>query len=403
MNASGIRSLMARCGSPESFKATAVTIPEVYSDFTQDGLLGMTLHPGLLKGTGNDYVYVAYTYDADAGPAVSRRGKLRRYTYNNRTGSLENPLDLITDLPAGSDHIAFRLVFGPDNKLYLSIGDQGSNWLQNYCNPNRAQDLPTAAEVRARDWTKYQGKMLRLNPDGSIPPDNPALAGVRSHILSYGHRNPQGLVFGPAGRLYESEHGPDTDDEVNIIEAGKNYGWPNVAGYNDNRAYAYANWSASSPEPCRSLTFSSTAIPPSVPQQKESAWSHPDFKAPIKTFFTVAEGYDPQRDGAGTVAPSGLDIYTARDGISGWADSLLMLSLSMGRVYRVKLNMDGISAGEYTELFRTANRYRDIAIRNSKTIYLSTDAEGRTMNRTGQSTRDLENPGAILEFTYTGP
>ena len=87
--------------------------------------------------------------------------------------------------------------------------------------------------------------MLRLNLDGSIPSDNPMIGGVRSHIYSYGHRNPQGLVFAPDGKLYESEHGPNTDDEVNLIRAGGNYGWPHVAGYRDDQSYAYANWSAS--------------------------------------------------------------------------------------------------------------------------------------------------------------
>jgi hypothetical protein len=86
-------------------------------------------------------------------------------------------------------------------------------------------------------------------------PRNPIIAGVRSHIYSYGHRNPQGLAFAPDGKLYESEHGPNTDDEVNVIRAGGNYGWPHVAGYQDDQSYAYANWSASKGVPCESLTF----------------------------------------------------------------------------------------------------------------------------------------------------
>jgi hypothetical protein len=87
----------------------------------------------------------------------------------------------------------------------------------------------------------------------------PTIAGVKSHIYSYGHRNPQGLVFAPDGRLYESEHGPNTDDEVNLIRAGGNYGWPHIAGYRDDQSYAYANWSASKGVPCGSLTY--TAYP----------------------------------------------------------------------------------------------------------------------------------------------
>jgi glucose/arabinose dehydrogenase len=100
------------------------------------------------------------------------------------------------------------LAFGPDQKLYLTRGDNGANWLQNYCLPNRAQDLPTAAEIAARDWSTYVGKILRIDLDGSIPADNPTINGVRSHIYSYGHRNPQGLAFGPTGLLYSPSTGP---------------------------------------------------------------------------------------------------------------------------------------------------------------------------------------------------
>src|SRR5688572_27994457 len=119
-----------RVNSTDGTKAVAVEIPEVLQSHGQDGLLGLALHSGLLRGSGDDYVYVAYTYDADTGAATSRRGKIRRYSYDAATRALQNPVDLISDLPAGSDHVAIRLAFGPDLKLYLSIGDQGANWLQ---------------------------------------------------------------------------------------------------------------------------------------------------------------------------------------------------------------------------------------------------------------------------------
>jgi PQQ-dependent dehydrogenase (s-GDH family) len=393
---------ITRVNVADGSKATAATIDEVFQNHGQDGLLGMALHPGLLRGTGNDFVYVAYTYDVDPGPELNRRGKIRRYTYNAASKTLQNPVDLIANLPAGTDHLAFRLAFGPDQKLYLSVGDQGANWLQNYCNLNRAQELPTAAELQARDFTKYQGKMLRLNLDGSIPSDNPTLAGVRSHIYSYGHRNPQGLAFGPGGRLYESEHGPDTDDEFNVIEAGKNYGWPRVAGYNDDRVYVYASWAESNGVPCASMPFDQTVIPPSVPQRKESTWSSPDFKAPLKTFFTVANDYDIRRQGSATIAPGGLDIYPATGPIPGWADSALLLSLKSGQVYRVKLGANGNpAAGEPTQHFKSTNRYRDIAISpNGRTIFLGTDNQGASTDASGRTSRTLANPGAILAFTF---
>ncbi len=107
-----------------------------------EGMLGLALHPDLLKGAGRDYVYVAFTYDVDPGPALSRKLKVRRYTYDSSKQVLTAPLDLISNLPAHDDHGGGRLIFGPDQKLYLTRGDNGGNWLANYCTPNKAQDLP---------------------------------------------------------------------------------------------------------------------------------------------------------------------------------------------------------------------------------------------------------------------
>jgi PQQ-dependent dehydrogenase (s-GDH family) len=394
---------IVRVNVADGTKTVAATIDEVFQNIGQDGLLGMALHPGLLRNTGNDFVYVAYTYDADPGQSVNRRAKVRRYSYDAATRTLGAPADLLKDLPAGADHLALRLVFGPDQKLYLSIGDQGANWLQQYCTPNLAQKLPTAADVQSANWAStYQGKILRINLDGSIPNDNPTLNGVRSHIYTYGHRNPQGLAFGAQARLYSTEHGPDTDDEFNQIEAGKNYGWPRVAGYNDDKVYVYANW-AESPVPCSSLRFDQTVVPAAVPQLKESAWSSPDFKAPLKTFFTVENGYDIRAQGSATIAPGGLDIYPANGTIPGWADSALALSLKFGKVYRVKLAGSGAAvAAEPTEHLKSTNRYRDIALNpDGRTIYISTDSAGSSTDDNGRSTRTLANPGSIIAFTYT--
>ena len=381
----------------------ALSIDESYdpAGSWHEGVLGLALHPDLLKGVGRDYVYVAYTYDADAGPSLTRRLKVRRYTYDASKSTLANPLDLITNLPAHDDHGGGRLAFGPDQKLYVTRGDNGGNWLANYCTPIKSQDLPTAAQVAARDWSTYEGKILRLNLDGSVPADNPELNGARSHIYTYGHRNPQGLGFGPTGLLYSSEHGPGTDDELNLIVAGGNYGWPYVAGFRDNRGYIFANWSQSKGVPCASLKFNEFVVPPSVPRQRETDWTG-TFVTPLRTFFTVEENYDFQKSGGATIAAGGLEVYTAQNGIPGWANSVLQTGMTMGRVYRVKLSDDGRSAvGTSEELFRTANRYRDIAIgRDQRTFYLVTDNNGlgRTTDPSGASVRTFANPGSVLEF-----
>jgi PQQ-dependent dehydrogenase (s-GDH family) len=380
----------------------AVTLKDVYQSVEQDGLMGMALHPDLLRGKGLDYVYLASTYDRDPGPAVTRRLRVRRYTYDAGSQQLTAPVDVLDDMPAHDDHGGGRLVVGPDGKLYLTRGDLGSNFLANYCNPNRAQDLPTADEVRAHDWSTYQGKILRMNLDGSIPFDNPVLKGVRSHIYTYGHRNPQGLAFGPGGLLYAAEHGPSTDDELNMIVAGKNYGWPEVAGFNDDRGYVYANWSASAPAPCRTLKFDNLHPPASVPQQKESAWTHADFVPPLATFFTVPAGYDLGSLGNATIAPAGIDAYSS-SAVPGWATSVLITGMRTGAVYRVKLAADGRSViGSPVEYFKSNDRYRDSAVSpDGRRIFLVTDSKGVTMDADGKRTDALTSPGALLEFTFT--
>ncbi|WP_437730072.1 glucose/sorbosone family PQQ-dependent dehydrogenase [Sorangium sp. So ce1335] len=409
---------VVRVRPQDGARTTAITITEVFQSGGQDGLLGLALHPDLLKDKGKDYVYVSYTYDVDPGEGVDRRTKIRRYTYDAATETLGSPLDIITGLPGSDDHNSARLMFGVDQKLYYTIGDQGNNQFGRKCLPIRAQELPTAADVAAQDWSTYVGKILRLNVDGSIPSDNPQIAGTRSHVYSYGHRNPQGLTFGLGGKLYANEHGPKSDDELNFILPGKNYGWPHVAGYQDGEAYTYDNWSASSPDSCESLSWNDYVPPASVPRQQESAFSHPDFQEPLLTFYTVPSNYNFFDPACGflqyicwpTIAPSSLHYYPAAYGssaataIPGWGNSLLMTTLKKGALYRVKLSTDGESVvGEPVELFKTTNRYRDLAMSpDGQTLYVITDTAGNTSGPTGGATTILDNPGAILEFKYTG-
>jgi PQQ-dependent dehydrogenase (s-GDH family) len=395
---------VVRIRPSDGMLSAALEIDEVRGDGAQDGLLGMALHPQLLAGQSQDFVYVAYSYDAAAG----RRFKIRRYTYDAASGSLAAPLDLLSELPASSDHNGGRLRIGSDGKLYYAIGDQGANQFDLKCNLDRAQDLPTAAQISAGDFQAYQGKILRMNLDGTIPEDNPELNRVRSHIFCFGHRNPQGLAVGTTGALFSSEQGPKSDDEVNRIEAGKNYGWPQVAGFRDDKAYVYGNWSAA-PD-CEKLGYSDYTLPSSVPQQKESDWADPNFMAPLLTFYTVESGYDfedPKCAGNAnicwpTIAPSSLEFYSsAKHALSGWTDSLLVTSLKQGTVFRVPLSADGKTAGgDVVPLFKTTNRYRDVAVKpDGRTFYVVTDAQGSTGSLDGGATSSLENKGSVLEFT----
>ncbi len=407
---------------PATGKQTvAITIGEVSAPGSQDGLLGMALHPELLKGTGNDYVYVAYSYADPAkvgNPAAVEKspyrhlfGKIVRLAYDKASGRLSNPVEVIAGLPAGNDHVSGRLKIGPDRKLYFTVGDQGHDQLGNFCLPIEAQRLPAKDEVSRKVFSAYVGKSLRINMDGSVPVDNPKLEGVVSHVYTYGHRNMQGLDFGPDGTLYASEQGPKTDDEINILKAGSNYGWPHVAGMQDGKAYEYARWAEAS-TPCSQLTFSDLTIHPSVPREPESAFKKP-FVEPIATMFTVPTGFnfhDPVCKGVDficwpTVGASSIEYYASNGkGIPGWDKVLLITTLKRGSMYVLPLTANGkAAAGHMSRYFQSDNRYRDTAVNpDGKTIYIATDPGGMAEAVSGGATRKMQDPGAILAFTYVG-
>ncbi|HKR48123.1 MAG TPA: glucose/sorbosone family PQQ-dependent dehydrogenase [Pseudonocardiaceae bacterium] len=404
---------VVRVNPADGSRTVVLTIADAYTSESQDGLLGMAFQSNFLKGGEGNHVYLAYTYDASPDATVDRRIKIVRYTYDPAAQVLNNPDDLIAGLPASSDHNSGRLLFGPDQKLYYSIGDQGSNQFELFCNPIRAQDLPTVDDVGARNWTTYVGKILRFDTDGGIPSDNPVINGVRSHIYSYGHRNPQGLVFGLERRLFSAEHGPKADDEINLIQAGGNYGWPHVSGFKDDQSYVYANWSASGTPPCPALRYDSYVPAPSVPQQRETSWSVPNYVEPLKTLYTVGNGYNFQDPACGaqsyicwpSIAPSSMDFVPPnKDGFERWRNSLLVTSLKNGALYCLRLTQDGGSVqGDITQFFKTTNRYRDLALSpDNRTVYIVTDSTGRAGPQSGPPTEKLDNPGAILEFTFVG-
>jgi glucose/arabinose dehydrogenase len=172
------------------------------------GLMGLALDPQFAQ---NRYVYVAYTYRAANGRLQNRLVRLREDTTTAK-GALDKVL--IDNVAGANNHDGGRVKFGPDGKLYWTMGDAQITRL-------------------AQNLSSLNGKILRLNPDGSIPTDNPF---PNSYVYSYGHRNPQGLAWQPRTvRLYATEHGPSgfqgcCRDEVNYIQPGKNYGWPEIRG-----------------------------------------------------------------------------------------------------------------------------------------------------------------------------
>ncbi|MBK6379724.1 MAG: PQQ-dependent sugar dehydrogenase [Chitinophagaceae bacterium] len=192
----------------------------------QDGLMGLALHPEFM--TGKPYVYISYTYQSLS--LTVRRTRIERYTYNTSTQLLESPVTMLQDIPGSNDHNSARIAIGPDLKLYYSVGDMGAGQYDNISRANNAQNLNI-----------YEGKILRLNTELTagtwIPADNPFTnAGLPTAVYSFGHRNPQGLVWANVNGtniLYSDEHGPYSDDEINTIEMGRNFGWPNVIGWCD--------------------------------------------------------------------------------------------------------------------------------------------------------------------------
>ncbi|MNP97721.1 Soluble aldose sugar dehydrogenase YliI precursor [compost metagenome] len=171
----------------------------------QGGLLDVALSPDFAK---DRYVYLSYAEsDGDKSGTAVGRGRL-----SDDGSGLEDFKVLFRQMPKLSSglHFGSRLVFDGKGHLFISLGENNQR--------------PTA-----QDLDKLQGKVVRLNLDGSVPADNPFVGkdGARPEIWSYGHRNPQGMAINPwSGDLWENEHGPRGGDEINLVQPGKNYGWP---------------------------------------------------------------------------------------------------------------------------------------------------------------------------------
>ena len=182
-------------------------VPDVESS-AETGLTSVALHP---QFSSNHFIYLSYAYSSGGR-------KVRVVRYREAPEGFVDRKVIIEDLPAAQFHAGCRVKFGPDGKLYITTGDATHREL--------AQKLDSLA-----------GKTLRLNDDGTVPQDNPFMGqqNARPEIWTYGHRNSQGLDWQPGSNLmFQTEHGPSGfdgpggGDEVNIVEKGKNYGWPTI-------------------------------------------------------------------------------------------------------------------------------------------------------------------------------
>jgi aldose sugar dehydrogenase len=188
-------------------RAEPVAVLPVSQSTSEGGLLGLALAPDFAT---NGALYVYYTYD-DAGGPRNRVSRLRL----GDDGQAGDEMIILDGIPGAGVHDGGRIAFGPDGKLYVGTGD-------------------ATRRADAQDPSAFNGKILRLNPDGSVPDDNP-FPGLLTY--SFGHRNVEGLAWQPStGQLYAAEHGPTGEngwcchDEVNRIVRGGNYGWPEVIG-----------------------------------------------------------------------------------------------------------------------------------------------------------------------------
>lgn len=175
----------------------ALVLDDVFTT-GESGVMGIALHPNF---NANGYVYLTYTARTGGAPVV----RLVRFRELNDT--LAEPVVLLDDVPAANIHNGSRVKFGPDGRLYVTFGD-------------------VAVPSLAQDVAALNGKILRLTDEGTSAPGNRF-----GPVFSYGHRNPQGLDWHPVtGDLWESEHGQTGNDELNVIDNGVNYGWPEIEG-----------------------------------------------------------------------------------------------------------------------------------------------------------------------------
>jgi len=264
---------------------------------SEAGLLGLALDPSFTK---NRFVYVAYTYRTGV---LTLRNRLVRLREDGKTGKGVLDKILIDDVAGANNHDGGRVKFGPDGKLYWTMGDAQTT--------RYSQDLKS-----------LNGKILRLNSDGSVPADNPF---ANSYVYSYGHRNPQGIAWQPGtGRLYSTEHGPSgfqgcCQDEVNFIEPGKNYGWPEIRGDETKPGM----------------------VPPVIQAGTNETW-----------------------------APTGVTFVSQ----GPWAGSLLFTGLRGQTLYRVVLDPNDPNKSQTVErhFFRRFGRLRDVVEGPDKALYLLT-------------------------------
>lgn len=295
-------------------------VPEVFA-VNHGGLLDISLHPNFAE---NQLVYFTYS----DGTNQANRTKVARATFDGT--SLQNWEDIFEVNPTKPEgqHFGSRIVWLPDNTLLVGLGDGGNPPIQLNGDLIRNQ---------AQNLNSHLGSVVRLNDDGSIPQDNPFVnnANANSAIWSYGHRNIQGMVIDPATkRVWATEHGSRGGDEVNIIEAKQNYGWPKVSYSDEYTGGKVAEIS-----------------------------SRPDVSEP-ELIWTPS------------IAPSGLAFYSS-DRFAQWQGDLFAGGLVSRDVRRIDLDAEGNILGE--ESIAIGQRVRDVRQGPDGMLYVLTDEQNGSL------------------------
>ncbi len=327
------------------------------------GTLGLALHPDFLD-TATSYIYYVYSYNSGTTQAPATKFKLKRLKWDAISNMVVNDSDLVTMISSGYDHFGGRLMAIKQNNishLFLTVGDHGVSETNS---PDCYSPQSTNPNTKAQDPSTDNGKIHRYNMDGSIPSDNP-ISG--NSFYTRGHRNPQGLMYNPnLDIIYDIEHGDRTDDEINILYKGMNYGWKYVRGYHNDNNYP------------GEASYISNYVP-------NANIAHDSL---VEAFYSFCA--TPQDTAANyldwcTIAPSD-GLYYGNNGIPEWSNSLLLVTLKDGastdmQVYQFKLQSDGklvppTSGNPNPKKYFAADqklngRLRDIAVSpDGKKIYL---------------------------------
>lgn len=280
----------------------------------QGGLMDILLHPDF---ENNAWVY--FTYASDEGPGAGAMTAVSRAKWNGNSFDEHSVLYKGSPNTRAGQHFGSRLAFDPEGYLYFSIGDRGRR------------------DVNPQDITRDGGKVYRIHDDGRIPDDNPfkGIRGAREAIFSYGHRNPQGMAVHPeSGDIWTHEHGPRGGDEINLVQKGKNYGWP-VISYGIN--------------------YSGSRF----------------------TELTEKEGMEqPVSYWVPSIAPCGLDFLTSTR-YPGWEGNLIVGSLKFN--YLVRCELRGNEIVKQERIAEGIGRVR--SVRQGPDGYLYVGVEGKGLYR----------------------